>query len=182
VSERFIREFYFWINGYINGKENTLRIYNWIVLVIALVMFAGCGGKENRSRNSMKEALSIISASTEHCLFISREYSSAWERAINTGKPVEPAIREARKRLDEKKLPYWLGKERESIQKLMDETKNPPPELIPVHDELEKLFGLYTALYGLAVNPKGEYDQYVSSRNKLAGEIESLQDRLKERL
>ncbi len=161
----------------------------FVIVLILTLLITGCETEikqtEQPINNSETYAISTYNASARIqntaliCLDWANELSKHWNKAIQNNVDIDEMINSMLKVAKDEGLYDSLLKEKQNIDKLVNELNNPPKEYEKLYNKLLELYGEFNKVYNLATEPSGSLVSYNNSISNSLTELDKLFSELK---
>jgi hypothetical protein len=143
-----------------------------LFILLILILLTGCTNiqKENY-KNNLLETHNSIQENTKTCLLANNYYSTVWKNAIENRKDFNIELVNAVSESEKLGQYKTMNKSKDNIDNKMKQLSNPPKAYQHAYDKLLEMYGIYTQLYSLALNPSGSLVSYNNTINDLQGKL-----------
>jgi len=144
-----------------------------LLIIITLLLLTGCtsNSQKEKYKNDLLKTHDLIQNNIKTCILASDLYSTVWRNAIEDRKDfnieINNVINES-KRIGQYKV---MDMSKEKIDNEMKQLSNPPKNYQRAHDKLVEMYGIYTQIYSLALNPSGSLVSYNNTINDLQNKL-----------
>ena len=141
------------------------------LLIISLLLLVGCvSNSENYKQNLLNTQKTILD-STKLATEICQIESALWSKAIDNGDDFNLILQKGQKEMKEKGIIDKLNNNKNKIDTLMKSLNNPPNNYKDAYNKLLEIYGIYTQINSLALEPKGSLINYNSNISDLQNKL-----------
>ena len=161
------------------------------IILIVLLLVTGCSAQTNDTPQEEVNQVDIeqeefdyvksiyitgltINLSSLETLQMCAKVSEVWSASINLGRDFSEEIDKFYQDTKDKGVIQEFVDDKKSIDSQMSDLNNPPEKYQKLYDKLLELYGEYTLVYEMAINPSGSLKMYSEVINESYSEITRL--------
>ena len=144
-----------------------------LTLLILAIFSSGCTTSYQKEvyKTNLLRANDYVQLYSKSCFNLCNLRSSTWERSIKSGKDFNVEISKETEELERVGRLASIRNSKTSMERYMKEASNPPKGYEKAHDKLVEMYGIYSQIYSLSLNPSGSLVSYNNAINDLQSKL-----------
>jgi hypothetical protein len=144
-----------------------------IILLILTIFISGCttSYQNETYKTNLLKTYDYIQGYSESNFKNCSLHSTVWKNAIRDNKDFNIELKKLSEELENNGMYNYARYNKTSIDTRMKEVSNPPKGYEKAHDKLVEMYGIYSQLYSLSLNPSGSLVSYNNTINDLQSKL-----------
>ncbi|MCL6571300.1 MAG: hypothetical protein K6T88_06380 [Bacillus sp. (in: Bacteria)] len=142
------------------------------LLITILLLLIGCSRQnENNYRIDLLHSHDMILMYSDLCITTCQLYSNNWKIAIENRKDFNKELQNTMEKAKEKGIYDLINNNKSDIDSKMKNLVDPPKSYLRAHEKLVEMYGIYSQLHSLALNPSGSLVSFNNTVNDLQNKL-----------